>query len=345
MSDYWLLLGARHFKDKTKSPGGVVTLFEDFIDRASENNINFKIIDLNKRNYSNLFVAYISILFNALKKIPNSNFVFLHGASNDYLFIAPIILIISKLFKKKFALRKFAGNFDLIYKNSNFIKKTIIRFVVKNSDAAFWETKRLVEFWKQFNARSYWFPNVRIKNELTRDLNKPFEKKFIYLGQISKEKGVHILLNAKSYLDETYNISFYGQIKEPLSINDFDNKICFYKGFVSANQVPFILSQFDVLLLPSGREEEGYPGVIIEAYMSGVPAIATKIGGIPEIVKDLETGLLAISGNEIDFFNKIKMIDEDLHSILRKNAYDYSQNFDSTIVFLQIKKIISNILL
>lgn len=37
---------------------------------------------------------------------------------------------------------------------------------------------------------------------------------------------------------------------------------------------------------------EGYPGIIIEAYSVGVPAIATNVGGIPEILEEGETGFI-----------------------------------------------------
>jgi glycosyltransferase involved in cell wall biosynthesis len=47
----------------------------------------------------------------------------------------------------------------------------------------------------------------------------------------------------------------------------------------------------DVLVLPS-RLPESFGVVIVEAYAMGKPVIASKIGGIPEIVKNAETGLL-----------------------------------------------------
>jgi glycosyltransferase involved in cell wall biosynthesis len=51
-----------------------------------------------------------------------------------------------------------------------------------------------------------------------------------------------------------------------------------------------LLGILDILVLPSLNEAVGR--IILEAAAYGVPAVATRVGGVPEIVKDQETGLL-----------------------------------------------------
>ena len=60
--------------------------------------------------------------------------------------------------------------------------------------------------------------------------------------------------------------------------------------FVSHDQVPRWLGASDCLVLPSVME--GYPNVLVEALASGRPVIASRVGGIPEIVAEGKTGLL-----------------------------------------------------
>lgn len=55
----------------------------------------------------------------------------------------------------------------------------------------------------------------------------------------------------------------------------------------------------DVLVLPSLTE--GLPGVVLEAGARGVPTVATAVGGVPEIVRDGETGLLTAPGDADGF--------------------------------------------
>jgi glycosyltransferase involved in cell wall biosynthesis len=55
--------------------------------------------------------------------------------------------------------------------------------------------------------------------------------------------------------------------------------------------VPALLAAADALLLPS-RCEEGAPLAVIEAQMAGVPVVATRVGGVPEVVAEGVTAFL-----------------------------------------------------
>lgn len=59
--------------------------------------------------------------------------------------------------------------------------------------------------------------------------------------------------------------------------------------------IPEILPGLDILVLPSLNEAVGR--TLIEAGACGIPVVATKVGGIPEIVKDMETGILVPPGD------------------------------------------------
>ncbi len=57
--------------------------------------------------------------------------------------------------------------------------------------------------------------------------------------------------------------------------------------------IPRLLSKMDVLVLPT-RTPEAFGRVIIEAQAAGVPVVATKVGGITDIIRDGENGLLVL---------------------------------------------------
>jgi len=67
--------------------------------------------------------------------------------------------------------------------------------------------------------------------------------------------------------------------------------------------IPQILNSLDLFVLPSLREPFGI--VIIEAQACGKPVVATSVGGIPEAMKDGETGILVKPKSSEDLANKI----------------------------------------
>ncbi len=69
-----------------------------------------------------------------------------------------------------------------------------------------------------------------------------------------------------------------------------------FPGFIPHNKVPELLRQADVFVTPSriraNGDRDGLPTVIMEALLHRVPVVATNVGGIREVVRNGETGLL-----------------------------------------------------
>jgi glycosyltransferase involved in cell wall biosynthesis len=74
-----------------------------------------------------------------------------------------------------------------------------------------------------------------------------------------------------------------------------------FHGSASEDAVRGLLERADLFVLPSviarGGQMEGLPVVLMEALASGVPVVATRLSGIPELVTDGTTGLLAAPGD------------------------------------------------
>lgn len=321
--------------ESSLSFGGVVVLFSDFVNHLKKFNVDHTIIGINS-NKSKLY-TFININVKVLKKIKGHTHVSLHGTANNFLFFGPFLVVYCKIFGKKLSLRKFAGNFDSIYENSNFFKKRIIEFVLKKSDSVFFETKYLIEFFKKFNVNTFWFPNVRVTSEFNTSFK--FKKKFIYLGSIQEEKGIDDLLKASRYLSDSYKIDLYGNIREDKYkyLEKWNNKIVSYKGIIKPTEVQRILSLYDVLILPSYRE--GYPGVIVEAYSVGLPVIATSLKGISEIVENGISGILCPTNSPLELSKAIKYFDSKNYSKFRYEAKRSFNHFDSALQSEKILKI------
>src|SRR5699024_4320316 len=93
----------------------------------------------------------------------------------------------------------------------------------------------------------------------------------------------------------------YGPIR-----SDFDSTILedikkssniYYKGIVKNEDVIKTLSKYDVFVFPTEADSEGFPAVIVEAYLAGLVVLASDINYNPEIVKDEKNGWIFSSGD------------------------------------------------
>lgn len=334
-----LIIGPRYNNKVPSLAGGIVVLFENWIEYCNRKNIRYSVVDTNKLNYSNVLFAYISIIIQIIRKGPKSKTIFLHGTIKDYLFIAPIVVFISKIFHRKVFLRKFAGSFEEYYNKTNKLYQKLFNYVLVNSDITFWETKSLVSFGKKLNKQSYWFPNIRIRSRYLRSEREKYSKKFVFLSQVKKEKGIDYLIKSFSSIGKDSHIDIYGPLID-ISENELNGSNYSYKGCVSPDDVYKILSEYDVLVLPSFWKNEGYPGIIIEAFSVGIPVIATEVGGIPEIVKDRYNGILIPPKDSDALCDAIKYINDSNYAELAMNARKSFDDFDSDIVNDRILKII-----
>lgn len=96
------------------------------------------------------------------------------------------------------------------------------------------------------------------------------------------------------------------EIREQVRTLGLQNEIIF-AGF--RKDIPVILPEFDLFLFTSNNEPTG--GVLLESYACRVPIVAANAGGIPEVIIDNETGLLAEVGNPTSFADKVEQMLND----------------------------------
>lgn len=107
-------------------------------------------------------------------------------------------------------------------------------------------------------------------------------------------------------------------------------------GFVSHDRIPGILASADVLVLPSLYEELGT--VLLEAMQVGLPAIGSRVGGIPEAIEHEVTGLLVPPGDAVPLAAAIDRVlcDRELAKRLGANARSRAGRYDVDAVAQQV---------
>ncbi len=344
MSKKYLLIGAVP-SNSTSSYGGTTVLVRQLKNYFDEKKIEYIFIQTNKYTGTfSYFANYLYTLFYFTKNIKSVDIVFSNVASKGMYFLAPLLVFISGKLNKRFISRVFAGNAIELYENTGKIKKSLIAYLFKKSNVLFFEPRYLVDYFSTINSNIYWFPNTRKKSKIIRDFDREFEKKFIFVGHIKKEKGIDELLEAFSLLDDSYQLTLYGETVEKKYSDELwkEYSNVQYGGPLKQDEVNEIMAKNDILILPSHRE--GYPGVIIEAFSVGLPIIATNLPGIQEMVEQ-ETGILVDPRNAIALADAIKTIDIKNFKSLSQNSlnkfddYKYENVYENIIDICEDKKV------
>lgn len=132
---------------------------------------------------------------------------------------------------------------------------------------------------------------------------------YLYVGRISEEKGIRTLLDAAIAEDKIAlkivgdgplreEMVFYAKSKDKNSTIDF-------LGHKSHKEVIELLKNCKFVVVPS-EWYENFPYSILEAFACGKSVIGSRIGGIPELVKEEVTGLTFEPGNLVELRSKIE---------------------------------------
>ena len=137
----------------------------------------------------------------------------------------------------------------------------------------------------------------------------------IWMGRLTRVKRPDQVIElAKNFPDVNFIIAGDGELRAELEAMAPDN--AYFLGVQNSDEM---FSLADIALLTS--DSEGMPLTLIEGQMAGVPAIATDVGSVSEIVEHEVTGL--VTSTQIDQIASSlgRLIDDSmLRSIMAKNA-------------------------
>ena len=149
------------------------------------------------------------------------------------------------------------------------------------------------------------------------------ENRLLFVGGIEPRKGLLHLLNAVKLIRGTiHNIDlhivgrirkkrYFNTLSKYIRDNNLDDNVKFL-GFLTNEEVKREYSECSIFVLPSKEESLGL--VLVEVMATEKPIVASKIGGIPYVVDNNETGFLVNYGNSEQLAEKIILLlkDEDL---------------------------------
>ncbi len=177
-------------------------------------------------------------------------------------------------------LKIYKKNITYFIAPSEFMKKTIINFGW-NED----KIKVIYNFSEKMNDK----------------VSDKIEDYGLYFGRLSREKGIEVLLRALSLTDKKNKLKIIGTGPEENSLRKIvkDLKLSRrvnFLGYKSGQELQDIIRGARLVYLPS-TWNENMPLTLLESLNLRKVVIASKTGGLPELIKDKETGFLFENGN------------------------------------------------
>jgi glycosyltransferase involved in cell wall biosynthesis len=181
--------------------------------------------------------------------------------------------------------------------------KLITRVVLKNADAILVLTEDMrKQLHKISNAEISVIPNgidLEKYSKVAENLPKEAGRKnILFVGTLYPVKGVRYLIMAMKIVHDALpeaRLILVGDGEERGQLTILTNQLgisdCVqFVGKVPHNDVQTFLYKADIFVLPS--LSEGFPNVILEAMACGLPIVASRVGGVPDIMKDGVHGYL-----------------------------------------------------
>lgn len=160
-------------------------------------------------------------------------------------------------------------------------------------------------------------PNFVIK---TNQEQHDREDYFLYVGRLSKEKGISTLLEVFKNLPSK-KLLVAGDGPEKSILMGHDNINCI--GHVGKEQVINLLLKAKAIIIPSICYEN-FPKIVVEAMAYGTPIIASNIGSLAAIIEDNFNGFLFEPNNAESLIKKMDFINENKNARTKisRNALD-----------------------
>lgn len=154
----------------------------------------------------------------------------------------------------------------------------------------------------------------------------------LFFGFVREYKGLKYLLNAMPELKETKLMvvgdfdgdkEIYTELVEKLGIGE---RVIIVDGYIPDKEVEKYFAACDIVILPYISATQS--GIVQIAYGFYKPVIVTNVGGLPEVVKNGETGYVVESGNSHAIAQAVKRyFEEDREQEFKKNIEQEAYRF------------------
>lgn len=153
-----------------------------------------------------------------------------------------------------------------------------------------------------------------MRKEISEKIGLPITEQTVVVGTIAertRNKALRMLIAAAKQIEHP-DIVFvlFGWGEETKNLQQLIEKLSLKNVFLLPGEnAAAALKGFDIFVLPSVKE--GLPYTLLEAGLAHLPLVGTRVGGIPEVIKNNETGLLIEPNNPSEIASALRMLIDD----------------------------------
>lgn len=215
--------------------------------------------------------------------------------------------------------------------------------IMSKTKAILAEGKKMVSVLQAAGLKqTYYTPNFKNIDYLPEKKHREDDVvRFVFFARVNRAKGCNEIFEASRILNEKglkakFEVHFYGY-KAADYKEEFERKISesetniVYEGArdTRKNETYQELAQYDAMLFPTYWGDEGFPATIVDAFISGLPVIATDWKCNGELIEDGKNGFLIPIKNpsalaeKMEWFIKNKERIPEMAERMQKTAMDY----------------------
>jgi len=165
---------------------------------------------------------------------------------------------------------------------------------------------------------------------------RDFEGRLLFVGRLSKDKGVSEIIKAVYLCDDNYTLTIVGdgEFKDELlkvnneCISKYGKNKTEFVGAVEPASVGDFMRKSDILIMNSAFE--GVPMTILEALSHGLPVISTNVGGIGKTV-DFGADSTETNGSASSIKDAIYTVKENFKD-MSEHAHSHAKKYDYLVV-------------
>ncbi|MCX8182827.1 MAG: glycosyltransferase family 4 protein [Crenarchaeota archaeon] len=248
---------------------------------------------------------------------------------------------------------QFLYDFNYLWKPSSFMLFPFKQYI-NNADRIIAVSRAAAIFISHFTDKEVAIIPNGVKVEEFVPQTKKFDgKSVLFVGRLVYRKGLHLLLEAiKQVVDEKRDVelTIAGSgylspiLRAAVKTTGLQDNVFLREG-LGKSELVNLYQRANVFVLPS-IFGESFGIVLLEAMASKTPIVATAQGGVREIVKHMETGLLARKNRTEDLAKGILTLleDKELSERISSNAFREVRKYDWDIIVEKIEEVYEEVL-